>query len=326
MKESLVSVIVPIYQVEPYLRRCVDSILRQSYSNLEIILVDDGSSDGCPAVCDEYAARDGRIKVIHKRNGGLSDARNAALEVLRGEYVTFVDGDDYVSDDYVETLSRLLTENDADISCVQFLRFSGGREPARPSGGESFEILNSHEALRKLMYFDGLETSANCKLYRASLFHGVRYPVGKLFEDLGTTYRLLLKAKKTVNSRAEKYYYLQRADSIEKSSFSPRKMDLLEMCGELRRGALALFPDLSRAWNCRFFCANFHVFLQIPEGRFEDQAGILRKNIKNYRRGVLFDRHARKKARAAALLSYLGLDFARRLRSFNQFKIGLKSC
>ena len=111
MKQPLVSVIVPIYKVEPYLRRCLDSIVKQTYTNLEIILVDDGSPDGCPQICDEYAARDKRIIVIHKKNGGLSDARNAGLDICKGEYISFVDSDDWTNENYIANLLDIITKN-----------------------------------------------------------------------------------------------------------------------------------------------------------------------------------------------------------------------
>ena len=115
MKQPLVSVIVPIYKVEPYLRRCLDSIVKQTYTNLEIILVDDGSPDGCPQICDEYAARDKRIVVIHKDNGGLSDARNAGLDICKGEYISFIDSDDWVANIYIEAMLKATITNNAEI-------------------------------------------------------------------------------------------------------------------------------------------------------------------------------------------------------------------
>ena len=321
MDNPLISIIVPVYKVEPYLRKCVDSILCQTYTNIEVFLVDDGSPDNCPVICDEYAARDNRVKVIHKKNGGLSDARNSALDIMHGEYVTFIDSDDYVSVDYVEILYRLLIVNNADISCVQFIKYYEGSFPVNPVADHSFQILNSHDALQKLMYFDELETSANCKLYRSDLFQGIRYPVRKLFEDLGTTYKLLLKATKIVNSQAKKYFYLQRENSIEQSQFSTKKMDLLEMCEALRNDTLAVYPDLYHAWNCRFFCANFHLFLQIANGQFKKQTVILKKNIIDYRQSVLLDGQARKKARAAAFLSFFGIEFTRRIWSLIKLRL-----
>ena len=116
MSQPLVSIIVPIYKVEPYLRRCLDSIVNQSYTNLEIILVDDGSPDNCPQICDEYASKDNRIKVIHKKNGGLSDARNAGLDICKGEYISFVDSDDWVDEKYIETLLDLAIKENVDIA------------------------------------------------------------------------------------------------------------------------------------------------------------------------------------------------------------------
>ena len=114
--EDLISVVVPIYNVENYIKKCVDSILSQTYKNLEIILVDDGSPDNCPQICDEYAQKDNRIKVIHKENGGLSDARNAGIDISKGKFITFIDSDDYIEKDYVEVLYNSIKENASDMA------------------------------------------------------------------------------------------------------------------------------------------------------------------------------------------------------------------
>ena len=131
MPQPLVSIIVPIYKVEPYLRRCLNSIVNQTYTNLEIILVDDGSPDGCPQICDEYAAKDKRIVVIHKKNGGLSDARNTGLDICKGEYISFVDSDDWVDEGYIEKLLSFTQKENADIAIGENIRTKGCSKPAK---------------------------------------------------------------------------------------------------------------------------------------------------------------------------------------------------
>ena len=158
----LISVIIPVYNVREFLNRCVDCVINQKYKNLEIILVDDGSSDGCSLICDEYGNLDSRIKVIHKNNGGLSDARNAALDIMQGEFVTFIDSDDFVSEFYVENLYQAIKEKECDISASWFIDYyEGDKLPeAQPVKSDEINVFTRAEAYKKMLYQDGFETSA----------------------------------------------------------------------------------------------------------------------------------------------------------------------
>lgn len=209
--DSCISIIVPIYNVEQYLRECVDSILAQSYQNLEIILVDDGSPDRCGAICDEYAAADPRIKVIHKVNGGLSDARNAGLEVATGDYIGFVDSDDWIAPDMFSYLLKGLEENEAEIAMCNVIKFTEKKywdERVMPR-----RVYTGEEALDAL-FSDRMENYAWNKLYKAALWQDIRFPVGKNFEDILTTYKTFEKATRVVQLLGAKYYYRIRTDSI----------------------------------------------------------------------------------------------------------------
>lgn len=258
----LVTVIVPVYKVEPYLRRCLDSIVNQTYKNLEIILIDDGSPDNCGVICDEYAENDKRIKVIHKENGGLSSARNVGLDVFKGEYVTFVDSDDVVSLDMIEYLYDLLSDNNAEISvCLHEIVRDNHR-------WISFKNVNNQtvtpkECIKKLLYNDGVDTSAWAKLYKASLFNNVRYPQGKLFEDIATTYKLFFNANRIALGNEAKYSYILRNSSIVGSSFNEKKLDLLEMTDEMGRNVLNVYPSLSKAVLRRRVYARFSTLNQL---------------------------------------------------------------
>jgi len=216
MQEPLVSIIVPIYKVEPYLQRCIDSIVSQTYTNLEIILVDDGSPDGCPQICDEYAAKDNRIVVIHKENGGLSDARNAGLDICKGEYVSFVDSDDWIADSFIENLAKAIYQSNADIGVADFIRTSlPFTAKVQLESSPHLEELNSLQSVKKLWTKDYVTFVIACaKIYKASLFAGIRFPKGKIHEDEYTTYKLLYRASKTVFLNAPLYFYFQRDDSI----------------------------------------------------------------------------------------------------------------
>lgn len=216
------SIIVPIYNVEKYLKKCIDSILEQTYKNLEIILIDDGSTDNSGKICDEYENKDCRIKVIHKKNGGLSDARNYGISIATGDYLGFIDSDDVIDRDMYEILYEKITQYNADIAICGFKKFFEG-ENIEYKKSEKYEIYTSKEAIKQLL-LDNLTNHAWNKLYNKKLFEDIRYPKGKNFEDIGTTYKLFLKSKKIINIHSECYGYLLRGNSItgkinEKSLF-----------------------------------------------------------------------------------------------------------
>lgn len=212
MKEPLISIIVPIYKTEPYLRKCLDSIVQQTYRNLEIILVDDGSPDNCGAICDEYAPQDERIKVIHKPNGGLSSARNAGIAVATGEYIGFVDSDDWIELDMFEYLiSNALIHNSDITACSHLKCFPDHQEFC---GWNNTLILEMESALVLLLEDETLHNYVWDKLWRSSLFDGISFPEGKTFEDIAVSYQLFLRADKVVLLPEAKYNYLQHSNSI----------------------------------------------------------------------------------------------------------------
>ncbi len=312
MREPLISVIVPIYKVERYLAKCVESILGQTYRNLEIILVDDGSPDRCGAICDAYAGRDLRVKVIHKENGGLSDARNVALDVARGEYITFVDSDDYVAETYVETLYRLVEKYGCEVSVVSSQSFVEGGVPEVPQIHEEECCFSALQAIECMFYQEKFDTAAWAKLYRRSLFEsGIRYPKGLLFEDLPTAYLLFAQGRKVAFSNKRLYYYMWRKDSIEGSGFTPAKMDSAMRIFDSMDSHSEITSQVENAFRCRMISFSFHILLKMPSryGRRD----VLWRRILAYRSSVLLDGRARKKARAACLLSYLGMGTVRRL-------------
>lgn len=236
--EGLVSVIVPVYCVEDRLRRCVDSILNQTLRDLEVILVDDGSPDGCGAICDEYADRDSRVRVIHKANGGLSSARNAGLEVCRGEYVAFVDSDDWLEADMLQLLLDSCLQYGAQIAeCGYRSIYSDRTEDSCPDDGEVLQA-DGLRAVKGLLEWTDFSTVAWNKLYLYNVIKNIRYPEGKLHEDEFTTYRIFLQAEKLVFVRRIKYNYDRtREGSITSGPFSLRQLDACE-AAQRRRDAL----------------------------------------------------------------------------------------
>lgn len=227
--EPLISIIVPIYNVETYLERCVESLRTQTYANLEIILVDDGSPDGCPAICDAYAGKDIRIRVIHQENAGLSGARNAGIEIAKGEYLAFVDSDDYVTPDFIQSLYELLQETGCSIGQCRFAYVQG--EPLKSEPNPSFRIYRG-ESLMEQLY--GPEEEATYfvvawnKLYRRELFENIRYPLGRIHEDEATTYRLFHQGRKLAFLDRTLYgYYTENTGSIT-SVFSEKRLQWLD--------------------------------------------------------------------------------------------------
>lgn len=225
---DLISVIVPIYKVEPYLDRCVKSIINQTYDNLEIILVDDGSPDGCPAMCDAWAELDSRVKVIHKENGGLSDARNAGLAIATGKLISFIDSDDWIEPDFIEYLYRAMENTGAEIAgcATTFVAEDGSairiRKEAHPSS------LDRIEALRRLVLEDGVYQTVWNKLYRRDVIQRIPFAVGKYNEDEFWTYQVFDRIYKLATVDIPLYNYLQRGTSIIGVGYNIRRLDGLD--------------------------------------------------------------------------------------------------
>lgn len=231
----LISVIIPIYKVEQYLKRCVDSILNQTYTNLEIILVDDGSPDSCPKLCDDYATLDSRVKVVHKENGGLSSARNAGLDICKGEYIAFVDSDDFVSKYFIEYLYQAIVETCVEIGITEYRSFRQDEKSFDKQGLVNYTVekqsleriivryssINSHDSMLTIVSWN--------KLYKANLFNKVRFPAGKCYEDAATTYKILNQCNEFAFIKIPLYYYFLRQDSISgEKAFTEKYLDLFD--------------------------------------------------------------------------------------------------
>ncbi len=230
-----ISIVIPVYQVEKYLKECIESVCNQEYKNLEIILVDDGGKDNSGKICDEYAQKDRRIQVIHKSNGGLSDARNAGIEKATGKYICFIDSDDAVSPKYVQDLYNHLMKNDADIAVCDYQQIRFQQEIKEVESTDEDTVYTSKEILKN-MYTRDIGTKmivAWNKLYKTELFKEIRYPVGKIHEDEFTTYKLVYEANKVVYFSEPLYYYYQRDNgSIMRSSYNEKRLDYIEALEE----------------------------------------------------------------------------------------------
>ena len=210
-----ISVIVPVYNVHSYLQKCVESILGQSFDDFELLLIDDGSTDGSGELSDKLAVNDERVKVFHKTNGGLSDARNYGVNHAMGKYVTFIDSDDWIENTYLDFLYSSLLENNADISTCYFNKCIGGRRYPWQDPSDEVLVMDSKEALLSLLYHERINVSAHGKLYKVELTRsGIEYPVGRHYEDVDTTWRYIAKSKRIAVGQLPLYNYVMRENSI----------------------------------------------------------------------------------------------------------------
>lgn len=263
MSVELISVIVPVYKVEPYLDCCVASIVAQTYKNLEIILVDDGSPDNCPQMCDNWAKKDDRIKVIHKQNGGLSDARNVGMSIAKGEYIGFVDSDDYISPDMYEQLHSHLIDTNSDIAACDFLIFVNGT-CVNYGSCPTFEshMASAHEAMSDIVNNRNFRAVAWNKLYHKDLLGGMCFNVGKLHEDEFFTYKLIDRAKQLVYVDHPMYFYRQRPESIM-TRFSYRRLDLLDAYVERIKLLESKYTDLAKKDKTNFCIACVNCYYEM---------------------------------------------------------------
>ncbi len=228
-----ISIIVPVYNVEQFLRRCLDSILSQTFQDFEVVLVNDGSTDNSGQICREYARKDPRIVFIEKENGGLSSARNTGLDAAKGEYVGFVDSDDYIAPDMYKFLYENLVKYGADISiCSFYFVYEDGRICHTKPGGVC-RCMNNEEAIRTLLGRKHFENYVCDKLYKKVLFDRIRFPENELYEDIAVTYKLLDSSQTVIYKSEPKYYYVQRPGSIVNSGFSVKKLQFVEQCRKL---------------------------------------------------------------------------------------------
>ena len=231
--QPLISVIVPVYNVEKYLERCVLSILNQTYQNLELILIDDGSSDSSGRLCEEFKTRDHRVVVIHSSNGGQSRARNVGLDRAKGEFIGFVDSDDWISPEMYSYLYSLLLKYDCDVAGIQPVHTRG--EESRERKKERLQFFEGKEILEEFLY-EGIKTGSYCvwkNLYRAGMLEGYRFPEGRINEDILFNYQVFSKARKIVKSNRGLYYYFQGTGSTTTSGLKKRDYDLLYICDEV---------------------------------------------------------------------------------------------
>ncbi len=246
-----ISVIVPIYKVENYLKKCINSIINQSYRNLEIILVDDGSPDNCGKICDEYAKQDKRIVVIHKENGGLSDARNKGLEIASGDYISFVDSDDWLVNNAYELTMDIMKKNDANIVSFNYTKvYENENQIAyNVKSTRTYTNENAYKLHIQGQLFPALVWN---KLYKKEIIDGLLFEVNKISEDEFFTYKVMSRAINPTYLNVPLYYYLQREDSII-NTISIKKLDAIDGMYERLKFTKENYPDLYNLNKYNFF-------------------------------------------------------------------------
>lgn len=307
----LVSVVIPVYNVESYLDECIESVILQSYNNIEIILVDDGSTDTSGNKCDKWAKQDSRIKVIHQANIGLSGARNSGIKISKGRYITFVDSDDTVNIDYINILINSILESSSDISICGLNRFFDGEDSIfnneDSKGSTEVVTLSSDEAIERIFYQKDISNSAFGKMYPRSFFEAVEFPIGKLYEDLATVYKLFLQTDNVSMVKDSYYNYRIRQGSIMTRKFDTRNLDRISISEYILNNIKILRPNLLPAAKYRYLVSNLQVLWMIPKN-FGNRNSIIKQiqdNMKSVRFEVFKDPKVKKKGKLFVVVSMM---------------------
>jgi glycosyltransferase involved in cell wall biosynthesis len=281
-KTPIISIIVPVYNVEKYLEKCIESILRQTFIDFELLLIDDGSTDNSGKICDEYSLKDKRIKVIHKENGGLSDARNSGLNIALGDYIGFVDSDDWIESDMYEVLYNNLKKYNADISICKMRMIKYDNYDSINNQTNNCILLNNKEAFECLFNTKYFASHACDKLYKKELIKNIRYPKGKLYEDMFTTYQVFEKTNKVVFTDYIGYNYYQRIDGIVNSKFTIQKLDYIEAFNDIFNLCRKKYPQTEKTVKTSYIIANIDLLNQALLSNSNNRVAIhlLRNNIK----------------------------------------------
>lgn len=281
---NIVSVIIPVYNVERYVERCIKSVISQDYKDLEIILVDDGSLDKSGDICDYYSNMDSRIKVIHKKNEGLGEARNTALDIIKGDYIFFIDSDDYIYPGIIKKLVENSLLYDSDIVCCGY---QSGKKKYYCGG--NIEIYEKLEATKKALKNDGIDVNAVCKLYKKQLFESIRYP-NCAYEVVPVTYKVILKANKIVNIGALGYYIEKREGSITRSAFGKNNLLYINMTYDVYMDVKKNIPQLEDSAYVFYLNSVIGMAERASESKVSDQNIEYKEVIKqfndNYRKIV----------------------------------------
>ena len=313
-----ISIIIPIYNVEQFLPKCLDSIINQTYQDLEIILVNDGSTDTCPQICEDYAINDNRIKVIHKENGGLSDARNAGYKVVTGDYLAFVDSDDLISLDFYDRLLKIAIERNADIVESRILRFTNEKDLQNLQQDNRVVEFETEKALEFLMK-EQLKQVVWNKLYKTNLVNNLLFEKGKIHEDEFWTYQIFARAKKIVKTNYPLYFYRQQSDSIMAEKYSVKRLSGLEAREQRIEFMRNNFPNLTNLAVRTFWHSVFYNYQTIVRNPNVDLDFIYRKSIiEKARKNITPENYTDWKRKDVLWLKFflIAPEFCSKLRNF----------
>lgn len=273
-----ISIIIPVYNVEKYLAVCIESIIHQTYQNLEIILVNDGSTDNSPQICDNYAKKDQRVKVVHQKNGGLSDARNTGYSLMTGEYIAFVDSDDLISLDCYHTLLQILNKYEADIVECNFVKFNNENELNELDSMNLVEEFDTEKGL-ELLIKEQLKQVVWNKLYKAKVVNKLFFEKGKIHEDEFWTYKVFLQANKIVKTNKVLYFYRQQDKSIMAEKYNLKRLLGLEAREERIEVIATKFPNLTHLAIKSFWYSALYNYQNIIKNSSVDPNCFYRKKI-----------------------------------------------
>lgn len=305
MKNELISIIVPVYKVEKYLERCVKSIQKQTYTNLEIILVDDGSPDRCGQLCDEFAKLDKRIKVYHKENGGISDARNYGIDKATGEYIGFVDSDDYIHESMYEKLYEAIKKSGTMISECGLTRVYKNTLRPHYEGKDYFLVLDKQEYLKEFLENRKVYGSVWCKLIHRDIVKKIKFSVGMIYEDALYNLELIKNVDKFTLISDSYYYYYIREDSYTTKPFNNRSMDYIDVIEKISEYTLVNFPEFKEQLLTRVAFAYVSIFNQLIEVdnyKNKKEYKILKNKLKSIRLEIISSKNVPKNLRIAFLL------------------------
>ena len=311
MADVKISVVVPVYNAYGCLARCVKSILANSFRDYELILVDDGSTDGSSELCDELSEGSLQIKVIHSENKGAAHARNLGVKNAVGEFIAFVDSDDTVSPDYLRALYELTEEEGSDIAVCSYVRLYPGHDLISGSDDEAVRLsFTGPAAMEKLLYQQYFISAPWAMLIRRSVAKAEKFPEGRRAEDVATIYRLFARSKKVSYTGAELYHYYQLPSSTIYTAGDKLNRDYLKNTLEMIEYVKKEQPSYIKAAISRHFSACFQILSETKKTKDnKDLIELVYKNIKRYRGVVLRDIKARRKNRGAALMSYISIPF-----------------
>ena len=303
----LIGVVIPVYNVENYLRKCIDSVLSQTYKNFEAILVDDGSNDNSGKICDEYASKDLRIKVFHKKNGGLSDARNYGVERSSADFITFIDSDDYVTEDYIEHLWYLMDKYNSDASCAMIKMVNDDQMFSLKNDSASAITLDAGQSIERICC---TSFAAVGRLYKKKSLLKHKFPVGKLYEDIATVYKLICECNKVTFSDKQIYFWVQRDGSITHSGINESQLDIFWALDALYDYICAYFVQYKNAADFRYLMDTVY-FLSLVCSRCKREESIkyfkiARKRVIPHLKGANERKEATLRYKLASLCIYLG--------------------